>query len=68
MKNLVLGGVSSYTIVDGTKVTERDLGNNFLMDKSSLGQAKAECCSRLLQDFNESVSGRFVAETPEHLQ
>ena len=67
MKNLVLGGVSSYTIVDGTKVTERDLGNNFLMDKSSLGQSKAECCSRLLQDFNESVSGRFVAETPEQL-
>ena len=67
MKNLVLGGVSSYTIVDGTKVTERDLGNNFLMDKPSLGQSKAECCSRLLQDFNESVSGRFVAETPEQL-
>jgi len=67
MKNLVLGGVSDYTIVDGAKVEMRDLGNNFLVDTDSLGQSKAECCSRLLQEFNESVSGRFIAETPEHI-
>ena len=45
----------------------RDLGNNFLVDRGSLGSSKAECCSRLLQEFNESVSGRFIAETPEQL-
>jgi amyloid beta precursor protein binding protein 1 len=67
MKNLVLGGVSSYTIVDGKKVTARDFGNNFLIDAESMGQSRAECCSRLLQEFNESVSGRYIAESPEEL-
>ncbi|KAF2586934.1 hypothetical protein F2Q70_00037274, partial [Brassica cretica] len=29
LKNLVLGGVGSITIVDGSKVELGDLGNNF---------------------------------------
>ena len=30
LKNLVLGGVGSITVVDGSKVEEGDLGNNFM--------------------------------------
>lgn len=30
LKNLVLGGIGSMTIVDGSKVEEADLGNNFM--------------------------------------
>ena len=30
LKNLVLGGVGSITIVDGSKVQLGDLGNNFM--------------------------------------
>lgn len=30
LKNLVLGGVGSITIIDGSKVEEGDLGNNFM--------------------------------------
>jgi amyloid beta precursor protein binding protein 1 len=30
LKNLVLGGIGSFTIVDGSIVEEADLGNNFL--------------------------------------
>ena len=30
LKNLVLGGVGSITIVDGSKVELGDLGNNFM--------------------------------------
>lgn len=30
LKNLVLGGVGSITIVDGSKVEVGDLGNNFM--------------------------------------
>lgn len=30
LKNLVLGGVGSITVIDGTKVDEGDLGNNFM--------------------------------------
>ena len=30
LKNLVLGGVGSITVIDGSKVELGDLGNNFL--------------------------------------
>lgn len=30
LKNLVLGGIGSITVVDGSKVEESDLGNNFM--------------------------------------
>lgn len=30
LKNLVLGGIGSITVVDGSKVEIHDLGNNFL--------------------------------------
>lgn len=32
LKNLVLGGIGSFTIVDGKKVEPSDLGNNFLRE------------------------------------
>lgn len=27
LKNMVLGGIASFTIVDGSRVEQRDLGN-----------------------------------------
>jgi amyloid beta precursor protein binding protein 1 len=30
LKNLVLGGIGSFTIVDASKVSASDLGNNYL--------------------------------------
>ena len=35
LKNLVLGGIGSITVVDGSKVEVGDLGNNFLGTLSS---------------------------------
>ncbi len=35
IKNLVLAGIASYTLVDNTVVEESDLGNNFLVWFSS---------------------------------
>eukprot|EP00047_Mylnosiga_fluctuans_P002424 m.224464 g.224464 ORF g.224464 m.224464 type:complete len:519 (-) comp11095_c0_seq1:1309-2865(-) len=67
LKNLVLPGVGSFTIVDGTKVTERDLGNNFFVDASSLGQSRAMRTTQLLCELNEHVRGDFVEETVETL-
>ncbi|KAL0646426.1 hypothetical protein Bca4012_044717 [Brassica carinata] len=40
LKNLVLGGVGSITVVDGSKVELGDLGNNFMVDEASVGQSK----------------------------
>ena len=67
LKNLVLGGIASFTIVDGGKVTHRDLGNNFLVNSSNLGEPRAKVVTELLQELNESVAGSYVEESPEEL-
>eukprot|EP00877_Chromochloris_zofingiensis_P006019 jgi/Chrzof1/1670/Cz10g16180.t1 len=67
LKNLVLGGIASFTIVDGNKVTARDLGNNFLVDAEHMGTSRAQVVTELLKDMNESVSGSYVEDTPENL-
>ncbi|XVF15162.1 hypothetical protein REPUB_Repub09cG0126400 [Reevesia pubescens] len=48
LKNLVLGGVGSITIVYGSKVELGDLGNNLMLDESSLCQSKAKCVHSFL--------------------
>ncbi|KAI3966741.1 hypothetical protein MKW92_038738 [Papaver armeniacum] len=67
LKNLVLGGVGSITIIDGFKVEEGDLGNNFMVDESSIGQSKAKCVCAFLQELNDAVKAKFVEESPEAL-
>ncbi|PIA57858.1 hypothetical protein AQUCO_00500049v1 [Aquilegia coerulea] len=67
LKNLVLGGVGSITVIDGSQVEEGDLGNNFMLDESSLGQSKAKCVCAFLQELNDAVKARFVEESPEAL-
>ena len=42
LKNLVLGGIAGFTVVDDAKVTAVDLGNNFLVEASSLGEPRAK--------------------------
>lgn len=44
-----------------------DLGNNFLVDESSLGQSKAKCVCSFLQELNDAVKAKFVEEYPETL-
>ncbi|GAB2274896.1 NEDD8-activating enzyme E1 regulatory subunit axr1 [Dionaea muscipula] len=67
MKNLVLGGIGSITVVDGSKVEVGDLGNNFMVDESSIGKSKAKCVCALLQDLNDAVKAKFIEEYPEKL-
>ncbi|KAF5195388.1 Nedd8-activating enzyme e1 regulatory subunit axr1 [Thalictrum thalictroides] len=67
LKNLVLGGVGSITIVDGSKVVEDDLGNNFMLDESSVGKSKAKSVCFFLQELNDAVKAKFVEESPEAL-
>lgn len=67
LKNLVLGGIASFTIVDGNKVTAADLGNNFLVDEGRLGQSRAQAVTDLLKEMNDTVSGSYVEDTPEQL-
>ncbi|PON83835.1 NEDD8-activating enzyme E1 regulatory subunit APP-BP [Trema orientale] len=67
LKNLVLGGVGSITVVDGSKVEVGDLGNNFMVDESSVGQSKAKCVCAFLQELNDAVKAKFIEEHPEAL-
>ncbi|KAL1560826.1 NEDD8-activating enzyme E1 regulatory subunit axr1 [Salvia divinorum] len=67
LKNLVLGGVGSITVVDGSKVELGDLGNNFMVDESSVGQSKAKTVCTFLQELNDAVKAKFIEEYPDKL-
>ncbi|VVB07414.1 unnamed protein product [Arabis nemorensis] len=67
LKNLVLGGIGSITIVDGSKVEIGDLGNNFMVDEKSVGQSKAKCVCAFLQELNDAVKSKFIEENPDTL-
>ncbi|XP_048814296.1 NEDD8-activating enzyme E1 regulatory subunit [Lagopus muta] len=67
LKNLVLPGIGSFTIVDGNRVSGEDVGNNFFLQKSHIGQSRAQSATELLQELNSDVSGNFVEESPENL-
>ncbi|CAJ0579539.1 unnamed protein product, partial [Mesorhabditis spiculigera] len=58
IKALVLAGVSSVVIVDGDRVTERDLGTNFFFEPSQLGMNRAKAAAFLLQELNSAVTVR----------
>ncbi|XP_050248017.1 NEDD8-activating enzyme E1 regulatory subunit AXR1-like isoform X1 [Quercus robur] len=64
LKNLVLGGVGSITVIDGSKVELGDLGNNFMVDESCVGQSKAKCVCAFLQELNDAVKAKFIEEYP----
>ncbi|KAH7424562.1 hypothetical protein KP509_11G013600 [Ceratopteris richardii] len=65
LKNLVLGGIGSCTIVDDSKVEARDLGNNFFVDWESIGLSKAKTVCNFLQELNDTVKAKFLEESPE---
>eukprot|EP00958_Prasinococcus_capsulatus_P020016 scaffold2551_cov376-Prasinococcus_capsulatus_cf.AAC.9 len=67
LKNLVLGGIGSFTVVDQRKVTEADLGNNFLVEREHLGQSLAGAATKCLSELNERCHGNFVEEHPVKL-
>ncbi|KAL5021823.1 hypothetical protein ScPMuIL_000978 [Solemya velum] len=67
LKNLILPGTGSYTIVDGHKVQGEDIGNNFFLTKDALGKSRAKVAAELLAELNEDVSGDFMEECPETL-
>ncbi|XAR55383.1 hypothetical protein NMG60_11035439 [Bertholletia excelsa] len=67
LKNLVLGGIGSITVIDGSKVEVGDLGNNFMVDESTVGQSKAKCVCSFLQELNDAVKAKFIEEYPEAL-
>lgn len=62
LKNLVLPGVGNFTIVDGCKVDEADLGVNFFLDEDSIERSRAEETCKFLMELNPEVKGYAVEE------
>lgn len=57
LKNLVLPGVGTFTIVDNQDVEEEDLGLNFFLNEVCLGRPRAECLTTFLLELNPDVKG-----------
>ncbi|KPV72506.1 uncharacterized protein RHOBADRAFT_55611 [Rhodotorula graminis WP1] len=62
LKNLVLPNVGQFTIIDPETVTEADIGANFFLDPSSLGQPRAEQVVRFLLELNGDVKGHALVQ------
>lgn len=43
-------------------MTEEDIGSNFFLETSSLGQNRAKCCTQFLQELNPDVNGESIDE------
>lgn len=67
LKNLVLGGIAGFTVVDDATVQPSDLGSNFLLEHASLGKLRAEAVTGLLSELNEGVASSYVEESPVNL-
>lgn len=55
LKNLILPGVGSFTLVDEKIVSQCDLGVNFFLTEESLGRSRAEESSKYLKELNPEV-------------
>ena len=67
LKNLVLGGIGDFALIDDNLVKDTDLGNNYLVDEEGLGNQRGEVVCRLLNELNESVRGATVNISPKEL-
>lgn len=64
LKNLVLGGIGGFTVVDDATVKQRDLGNNFMIAAAHLGRPRAAAVSDALKELNDAVEGSYVDADP----
>jgi amyloid beta precursor protein binding protein 1 len=67
LKNLILPGIGSFTIVDDHKVSGADAGSNFFLDGNSIGQSRAQATTDFLLELNEDVCGDYIEDTVENL-
>lgn len=64
LKNLILPGIGSFTLVDGNSVSDADLGNNFFIDATSKGQSRVEQEVKNLCELNPGVTGIAKQQDP----
>eukprot|EP00004_Rigifila_ramosa_P007695 TRINITY_DN1884_c0_g1_i1.p1 TRINITY_DN1884_c0_g1~~TRINITY_DN1884_c0_g1_i1.p1 ORF type:complete len:534 (+),score=109.39 TRINITY_DN1884_c0_g1_i1:71-1672(+) len=62
LKNLVLPGIGSFTIVDKLPITAHDAKSNFFTPHAQIGQSRARSACGNLVEMNEHVHGTFVEQ------
>nr|CAH7725972.1 unnamed protein product [Callosobruchus chinensis] len=67
LKSLVLPGIGSFTIVDGEKIAEEDIGSNFFLENDSVGLSRAQVTTQCLLELNPDVRGDYIDESAEHI-
>ncbi|KAI8343276.1 ThiF family protein [Chlamydoabsidia padenii] len=67
LKNLILPGVGSITIVDDKIVDKHDIQSNFFLEPTDISKPKAEAVVNLLKELNEAVTTHFVKKSAHDL-
>lgn len=64
LKNLVLPGIGSFTIIDGESA---DHASDFFIQKGQENKTRAEACLPFLLELNEEVKAYAVNSNPSHI-
>jgi amyloid beta precursor protein binding protein 1 len=67
LKSLILPGIGSFTVVDGEKVTDEDIGTNFFIESDSIGLSRAQVATQNLLELNPDVRGDYIDESVDHI-
>ena len=67
LKNMVLHAVGHVIIVDDAKVSEKDIGINFLVQEDCIGQNRADVVAQLLKEMNPDPEIKTIIKNPEDL-
>lgn len=67
LKNLVLPGVGSFTIIDSHTVTNEDIGCNFFLSSSSVGSNRGKETVKYLLELNPDVRGDHLEDSLEEI-
>jgi amyloid beta precursor protein binding protein 1 len=61
LKNLVLPGIGSFTVIDDALVSKQDVASNFFLPTAAVGRGRAEAAAEHLVELNPDVRGSFFA-------
>ena len=67
LKNLILPGIGKYTIIDDSKVTNKELSSNFFLKTSDMGKKVADCVKRNLGELNADAKGTAITDPVEKI-
>ncbi|WVQ61992.1 uncharacterized protein L199_000125 [Kwoniella botswanensis] len=67
LKNLVLPGISHFTILSPDLTTSQDVATNFFLHPDSVGSPIAEQSVKYLKELNPAVDGSAKVEEPSSL-